>query len=148
MRAADEVDRVVDTNEFFRNLADGKLAQVSWLIPSDELSEHPDSPISRGQAYVTEIVNAVMRSPYWKDSVIFLTWDDWGGFYDHVPPQQLDLYGLGFRVPLLVVSPLALSTTTDTAYTHYSLLATIEDGLGVARLGSAVGIAPIADVWK
>jgi phospholipase C len=71
------------------------------------VSEHPPSKISVGQAYVTSLINAVMRGPDWSSSAIFLTWDDWGGFYDHVVPPTVDENGYGLRVPGLVISPYA-----------------------------------------
>src|SRR5262249_58082884 len=87
----------------------GTLPQVSWIMPDGRDSEHPPALVSRGQAYVTRIINAVMRSRDWKSSAIFLTWDDWGGFYDHVNPNQVrvDARGYGIRVPALVISPYA-----------------------------------------
>jgi phospholipase C len=85
----------------------GTLPSVSWVIPSDEVSEHPPSSVRRGEAYVTAVVNALMRGPDWDSTAIFLAWDDWGGFYDHVVPPQVDQNGYGLRVPALVISPWA-----------------------------------------
>jgi phospholipase C len=82
---------------------------VSWIVPGrGGQSEHPGThaPISRGQAYVTRLINAVMRRPaMWAHTAIFLTWDDWGGFYDHVVPPKVDWAGYGLRVPGIVISP-------------------------------------------
>ena len=83
------------------------LPNVSWIVPSQEVSEHPPGSIAKGQAYVTTLINAIGRSPCWGSTAIFLNWDDWGGFYDHVTPPVLDEYGLGMRVPGLVISPFA-----------------------------------------
>jgi phospholipase C len=83
------------------------LPNVAWIVPSQEVSEHPPSSITRGQAYVTTLINSIMRSPCWSSTAIFLSWDDWGGFYDHVVPPKLDGFGLGIRVPGLVISPYA-----------------------------------------
>jgi phospholipase C len=128
VQADDEVGNVVDTSEFFKNLADGKLAAVNWLIPSQELSEHPRELVSRGQAYVTQLINAVMKSPFWSTTVIFLTWDDWGGFYDHVVPPQVDSNGYGLRVPGLTISPWVKPHTIDhQVYSHDAYLRFIED---------------------
>ena len=80
---------------------------MSWVIPSSADSEHPPSTITDGQAWVTKIIDAIMKSPEWSSTAIFLSWDDWGGFYDHVPPPSIDAEGLGMRVPGLVISPWA-----------------------------------------
>src|SRR5205823_2287448 len=81
--------------------------QVSWVIPSWQLSEHPPENITVGMTWVKSVVNAIMGSPYWNSTAIILTWDDYGGFYDHVPPPQIDKYGLGFRMPAIIISPYA-----------------------------------------
>jgi phospholipase C len=85
----------------------GSLPAVSWIVPSVQVSDHPTALVSRGQAYVTGIVNAIMESRDWRSTAIFLAWDDWGGFYDHVPPPSVDASGYGLRVPALVISPYA-----------------------------------------
>jgi phospholipase C len=85
----------------------GKLPAVSWILPSGHRSEHPPMLISAGQKYVTSLINAIMQSPDWKSTAIFLAWDDWGGFYDHVVPPRVDRNGYGFRVPAMVISPFA-----------------------------------------
>jgi phospholipase C len=92
---------------FLRAAKAGKLPAVSWINPAQKVSEHPPGLVSAGQAYVTATVNAIMRSPNWKSTAIFLTWDDWGGFYDHVVPPKVDTNGYGLRVPGLVISPYA-----------------------------------------
>jgi phospholipase C len=78
-----------------------------------EVSEHPPSPVSFGQSYVTSLINAVMRSPDWSSSAIFLAWDDWGGFYDHVVPPYVDINGYGLRVAGMVISPYAKQGYVD-----------------------------------
>jgi phospholipase C len=95
------------TSDLFSALRANRLAAVSWVIPSGLDSEHPTSNIATGQAYVTGVINAIMRSKAWSSTAIFLTWDDWGGFYDHVKPPVIDGNGYGFRVPALVISPYA-----------------------------------------
>ena len=95
------------TSDLFTAAVAGRLPAVSWVIPNGIDSEHPDSNIRTGMAYVTSIVNAIMRSRDWDSTAIFLTWDDWGGFYDHVAPPVVDGYGYGFRVPGIVISPYA-----------------------------------------
>jgi len=92
---------------FYTQAASGTLPAVSWVVPSGAVSEHPPAPSSAGQTYVTSLINAVMHSPDWNSTAIFLAWDDWGGFYDHVQPPKVDQNGYGLRVPGLVISPYA-----------------------------------------
>jgi phospholipase C len=130
-----ELGNIVDTSSFYTDIQAGTLPAVSWLTPSGALSEHPPNLISRGQAYVTQLINAVMQSPLWDSTVIYLTWDDWGGFYDHVPPVPLNpdasvqrQTGYGFRVPGLVISPWVRPAQIDkTVYSHDAYLRLIED---------------------
>jgi phospholipase C len=95
------------TADFYTAAKAGKLPAVSWVIPNGIDSEHPTSNIATGEKYVTGVVNAIMRSKDWDSTAIFLAWDDWGGFYDHVAPPVVDGEGYGFRVPALVISPYA-----------------------------------------
>jgi phospholipase C len=94
-------------SRFFAEAANGRLPNVSWVTPDWADSDHPGSPVAKGQAWVTRLVNAVMKGPDWDRSAIFLAWDDWGGFYDHVKPPVVDAQGYGLRVPALVISPYA-----------------------------------------
>jgi phospholipase C len=98
---------------FFADAHAGTLPAVSWVTPSALNSEHPPALVSVGQSYVTSVIDAVMRGPDWKSTAIFLTWDDWGGFYDHVPPPRIDRNGYGMRVPGLVISPYAKRNYVD-----------------------------------
>jgi phospholipase C len=103
-----DLSRVQPHGAFLKALRDGTLPSVSWLVPGrGGISEHPatGASLEQGQAYVTQLISAVMRSPYWDSSAIFLTWDDWGGFYDHVEPPVIDDLGYGIRVPGIVISP-------------------------------------------
>jgi phospholipase C len=107
---ADQLDRFFTHQQFLQQVRDGTLPTISWLTPGHgSISEHPmqaeNPPLTNGQAYVTEMIDAVMRSDLWEHSVIFLTWDDWGGFYDHVKPPRVDGNGYGLRVPGLTISP-------------------------------------------
>jgi phospholipase C len=95
-----------DTN-FFRDAYHGTLPAVSWLIPSGDNSEHPPGRVSTGQDHVTRAINAIMSGKDWKSTAIFLAWDDWGGFYDHVTPPVVGGQRYGMRVPDLVISPYA-----------------------------------------
>jgi phospholipase C len=94
-------------SRFYRAARTGKLPAVTWLTPSQATSEHPPSLVTAGQTYVTRAINALMEGPDWNSTAIFLAWDDWGGFYDHVRPPRVDGEGYGIRVPALVISPYA-----------------------------------------
>jgi phospholipase C len=90
------------------DIAQNTLPPVTWVTPRFELSDHPDYSLCHGENWSTQVVDAIMRSKMWKDTAIFVTWDDYGGFYDHVPPPDVDRMGFGFRVPLLLISPYAI----------------------------------------
>jgi phospholipase C len=102
-----QVHNVQSLAAYFHAARTGTLPSVSWITPSGADSEHPPSSVHRGQAYVTAVINAAMESPDWKSTAIFLSWDDWGGFYDGVKPPQVDHSGYGLRVPGIVISPYA-----------------------------------------
>jgi phospholipase C len=125
-----------DTSAFYRAVRGGHLPAVSWVIPSGVLSEHPTSSIRAGQAYVTNLINTIGRSREWKSTAIFLAWDDWGGFYDHVRPPVIDLNGYGFRVPGLVISPYARRHYIDHQQLSFDAFAKFieDDFLGGKRL--------------
>ncbi len=120
------------------------LPHVSWIVPNAEVSEHPTALVSAGQAYVTTLINTIMSSPCWSSSAIFLSWDDWGGFYDHVAPPVIDGSGYGFRVPGLVISPYARAGYVDhQRLSHDAYLKFIEDDfLAGARLNPATDGRP------
>ncbi len=119
---------IVAVNQFYKDARRGKLPAVSWLIPSGDVSEHPPARISWGQNYVTGLVDAIMRSKDWGSTAIFLTWDDWGGFYDHVKPPTVDGAGYGLRVPGIVISPFARRGYIDhNTYSFDAYLKFIED---------------------
>jgi phospholipase C len=107
VRFSSMYDNVVSNSQFLPDLEAGRLPQVSWLTPPMALSDHPPDSICAGENWLVETMNALMRSPYWKSTAVVVTWDDFGGFYDHVSPPHLDLYGLGPRVPAIVISPWA-----------------------------------------
>jgi phospholipase C len=99
---------VVDESRFIPDVAAGRLPSVAWLIPPTWESDHPDlGNLCDGENWTVRTLDAIMRSPAWKRTAVFLTWDDFGGFYDHVPPPHVDIYGDGPRVPLLVIGPYA-----------------------------------------
>jgi phospholipase C len=107
VRQDGQLGNIQSLDNFYRDAQSGRLPQVAWITPSGGVSEHPPSPVSAGQAYVTGLINAIMQGPNWSSTAIFLSWDDWGGFYDHVVPPIIDQNGYGLRVPGLVVSPFA-----------------------------------------
>jgi phospholipase C len=126
---------IFPVDNFVADVEDGRLAPVTWITPRYELSEHPEWSFCHGENWTTEIVNAVMRSPFWRDTAIFITWDDYGGFYDHVPPPQVDDFGFGFRVPLLTISPYAKPGYVDSQLGEFSsVLRFIEDNWGMSQL--------------
>jgi phospholipase C len=102
-----QLGNIQSLSNFYGAAASGNLPAVSWIDPNGAVSEHPPALVSAGQTYVTGLINAIMRSPDWDSTAIFLSWDDWGGFYDHVAPPQIDSMGLGLRVPGILISPYA-----------------------------------------
>ena len=109
----DQTGNIQDLSRFFAAAKAGALPAVSWIFPDAADSEHPPARVSQGQSYVTGLVNAVMKSPDWKSSAVFITWDDWGGFYDQVVPPSVDALGYGIRVPGLVISPYTKQSYID-----------------------------------
>ncbi|MCA1729403.1 MAG: LysM peptidoglycan-binding domain-containing protein [Actinobacteria bacterium] len=103
----DQLGNIQDVSNFYEAAQNGTLPAVSWVVPGALESEHAPANIGDGQAYVTGLINSIMQGPNWDSTAIFLTWDDWGGFYDHVVPPKVDENGYGLRVPGLVISPYA-----------------------------------------
>ena len=144
------VEHVKNTQAFVNAIQNGQLPAVSWIIPGawvpptypaacngQSPSEHPPARSDCGMDYVAYLVNQVMQSQYWQSSAIVVTWDDYGGFYDHVPPPQVDAFGEGFRVPTLVISPWAKHGFIDhTPYEFASLLKLAEVTFNVPMLGT------------
>jgi phospholipase C len=117
----------VTRDQIFNDLKNGTLPQVSWVIPRDNLSEHPPYNITHGMDWVVYVIDSIMESPYWNSTAIIVTWDDYGGFYDHVSPPAIDRYGLGFRMPAIIISPYTKSGYIDhTQYQFESMLKFIE----------------------
>jgi phospholipase C len=109
----DQLGNIQSVSRFRAAAQHGTLPAVSWVVPSGTVSEHPPARVSIGQSYVTGVINDVMSGPDWKSTAIFLAWDDWGGFYDHVSPPRVDATGYGFRVPAMVISPYARAGYVD-----------------------------------
>jgi phospholipase C len=131
-----ESANVTVVDDFYQDVKSGTLPNVAWIAPAGNVSEHPANLVSTGQAYVTALVNTLMQSDYWSSTVIFLSWDDWGGFYDHIPPPKVDSAGYGFRVPGMTISPWVKGGTIDKqVLSHDAYLKFIEDVfLGGQRL--------------
>jgi len=120
------------------DIAGGNLRNVSWVVPSFPNSDHPLARSNTGPDWVASIVNAIGQSPYWSSTAIFIVWDDWGGWYDHVPPTEIDRMGLGFRVPLIVVSPYANhGYISHRQHEFGSILKFVEENFDLPSLGQA-----------
>jgi phospholipase C len=113
VRRDHQLSNVQATSRFLADARRGTLPAVSWVIPDQMHSDHPPANVHAGQAYVTNLINTVMKGPDWGSTAIFLVWDDWGGFYDHVVPPHIDQNGYGLRVPSLVISPFARAGFID-----------------------------------
>jgi len=144
VRADHQLRDVQPLQGYYAAARAGILPAVSWITPSGANSEHPPASVHQGQASVTSIVNAAMKSSDWNSTAIFITWDDWGGFYDHVVPPAVDANGYGLRVPSILVSPYARrgyidhQTLSSDAYLKF-----IEDDfLGGTRLNPATDGRP------
>jgi phospholipase C len=131
----------------FDDIANGTLANMSWVIPDGANSDHPNQGYDTGPSWVASIVNAVGESQYWNTCAIVVVWDDWGGFYDPVkPPPHDNQGGPGFRVPMIVVSPYSRETSasqpgyiSNTIYEFGSIIQFVEDTFNLGRLGTTDG---------
>jgi phospholipase C len=127
-------DIITPQTQFFKDVT-GNLRSVSWITPTCENSDHAGCGSNTGPAWVASLVNAIGASKYWSSTAIFVMWDDYGGWYEHVPPPYLDYDGLGMRVPLLIISPYAKQKyVSHVQYEHGSILRFIEDQFGLPRL--------------
>jgi phospholipase C len=144
VQADHQLGNIKGISQYFAAAKAGTLPAVSWITPSGPNSEHPPNSTHRGQAYVTAIINAAMKSPDWNSTAIFLSWDDWGGFYDHVVPPEVDKNGYGLRVPSITISPYARKGHIDhQILSSDAYLKFIEDDfLGGARLDPATDGRP------
>jgi phospholipase C len=134
------------------DIASGKLPSVAWVCPEFANSDHPggNPPSDTGPSWIAQVVNAIGGSQYWNTTAIVVLWDDWGGFYDHVPPPAGGNFGgFGFRVPMLVVSPYAKQGyVSHTQYEFGSILKFVEDNWKLGRLGTTdVRANSIEDVF-
>ena len=144
-------DIVTPQSRFLTDVAAGKLASFTWITPLCPDSDHPSCGGGLGPSWVTSIVNAVGKSQFWNSTAIFVQWDDWGGLYDPVKPPFADYDGLGFRVPLMVVSPYAKNGyVSHVQYETASVLRFAEDLFGLPQLSAADARAtsPAADCFN
>ncbi|HVA33546.1 MAG TPA: alkaline phosphatase family protein, partial [Candidatus Baltobacteraceae bacterium] len=143
---------VSPSTAIFGDISSSSLPAMSWVIPDAAESDHLWSPTTPdyGPSWVASVVNAIGESRYWDSTAIIIVWDDWGGLYDHVAPPQLDYLGLGFRVPMMVVSPYARRHyVSHTQYEFGSILKFIEDNWNLGRLGTTdVRANSIADAFN
>ncbi|HEX4012539.1 MAG TPA: alkaline phosphatase family protein [Candidatus Cybelea sp.] len=131
-------DVISPQTQFFKDVKAGKLRPVNWITPTCENSDHAGCDADTGPAWVASLVNAIGKSKYWKSTAIFVVWDDYGGWYDHEPPKMLDYDGLGFRVPMLVISPYAKSNfISHKNYELASIVRFVEDRFGLAALSAS-----------
>jgi phospholipase C len=128
-------DNVVPETQFETDAQSGQLASMSWLVPLWQTSEHPPFGVCQGENWTVSKINAIMRGPDWNSTAIFVTWDDFGGFYDHVPPPTVSNFGFGPRVPLLIISPYAKKGyISHTVYEFSSVLKFVETRFNLPTL--------------
>jgi phospholipase C len=122
--------------QFLTDAQKGNLPAFSWLVPPGNVSDHPPSSVCAGENWTVQQLNAIMQGPDWNSTVVFLTWDDFGGFFDHVAPPSVDIYGLGPRVPFIIISPYALPNhISTTQYEFSSVLKFAEERFNLPNLG-------------
>lgn len=131
-------DIVHPPSRFLTDVQNGKLRTVTWVTPTFQDSDHAGAISRSGPSWVASVVNAVGRSKYWDSTAIFIFWDDYGGWYDSQPPAYVDYDGLGFRLPLLIISPYAKqSYVTHTDYEHGTILKFVEETFGLPALAAS-----------
>lgn len=137
IRYGSDWNNVVPTGQFVTDASTGNLPAVTWLVGPGYANEHPPHSTCYGENWTVRQVSAIMQGPDWASTAIFLVWDDFGGFYDHVVPPHADMYGLGPRVPLLIISPYAMrGYISHTQYEFSGVLRFIEETFGVPNLGN------------
>lgn len=131
-------DVITPQTQFFSDVSNGKLRAVSWITPTWENSDHAGSGSNTGPQWVASLVNAIGQSQYWKNTAIFIFWDDYGGWYDPQPPAMLDYDGLGMRIPMLIVSAYAKKGhVSHVHYEHGSMLRFVENLFGLGQLSAS-----------
>src|SRR5579862_1616856 len=131
-------DVISPPSQFLKDVQSGNLRTVSWVTPTWGNSDHAGSGSKTGPSWVASVVNTIGQSQYWKDTAMFIFWDDYGGWYDREPPAYADYDGLGFRIPMLIVSPYAKKGfISHVHYEHGSILKFVEDEFGLGRLSAS-----------
>jgi phospholipase C len=131
-------DVISPQTDFFGDVKNGKLRDLTWVTPTCENSDHAGCNSKTGPSWVASLVNAIGKSKYWDSTAIFIFWDDYGGWYDPEPPARVDYDGLGVRLPLLIVSPYAKQGyVSHTHYEHGSILKFVEETFGLAPLAAS-----------
>jgi phospholipase C len=132
-------DVISPPSKFLTDVASGKLASMTWIVPDYLNSDHPAAKSATGPSWVASVVNAVGKSPFWNSTAVIVLWDDWGGWYDNVPPPQLDYTGLGIRVPCIIVSayPVKPGYVDHTQYEYGSILKFVEQTFGLSSMGTS-----------
>ncbi|MGZ6545654.1 MAG: phospholipase C [Actinomycetota bacterium] len=135
VRDTDLASHIISSGRFISDITKGRMAGVSWLTPPWDASEHPPQSICAGENWTVKAIDAIMQSKYWDSTAIVVTWDDFGGFYDHVAPPRPDIYGFGPRVPALIISPWAKPGSIDSETLSFdSVLRLIETVFGLSTL--------------
>jgi phospholipase C len=139
INGADWTTKVVDEANFIPDALAGNLPALSFVTPPSIDTDHPPDSACIGENWTVQQINAVMQGPaeQWANTVIILTWDDFGGLYDHVPPPYRDQFGLGIRVPFLIISPWAMQRVYHTEIEFASVLKFMEETFGLPSLGGA-----------
>jgi phospholipase C len=135
---------VIPQTQLLSDIPNGTLPAVSWVIPDGKASDHANANTGEGPSWIASVVNAIGQSQYWNDTDIIITWDDWGGWYDHVAPpiSRTNSYEIGFRVPLIVVSPYAKAAyISHTQHDFGSILKFIETTFNLSTVGPNAGFA-------
>jgi hypothetical protein len=138
IRYGDDWNNVVRDPDFVKDASSGNLPAVSWIVSPGYADEHPPNPTCYGENWTVQQINAIMQGPDWDSTAIFLVWDDFGGLYDHVVPPNVDMFGLGERVPLLIISPYAKPgyIAHDNVYEFSGVIRFIEETFGLPNLGN------------
>ena len=131
--------KVVSVSNFVTDALAGNLPSLSWVTPPSADTDHPPDSVCVGENWTVQQINAVMQGPaaQWNSTVIVLVWDDWGGFYDHAPPPYRDQFGLGLRVPFIIISPWAIQGVYHTEVEFASVLRFMEETFNLPSLGTA-----------